>query len=248
MVKPVSSIRIKDLEVGFKKSGQAKVVAFFDDMLFGPGDFIALVGINGAGKSTLLRSLCGIQPLLSGEITINGRKIEDFSLDELSKSVSIVLTQKVGGFNLKVIDAVAAGQMPYTDAFHRMKKKNFDVVYNAMDRCGVSQYQHLPLDELSDGMFQKTMIARAIAQDTGTILLDEPSAFLDFASKHALFQMLGRLSSSEGRCVVISTHELDLALRYCNRILFVTEGKSRLMTIEEAKADSGFLAMGGGHL
>ena len=242
------SILIRDAGVGFVKAGRKNVVASFAGLRFGAGDFVAVVGNNGAGKSTLLRSICGLQPLISGEILLDDRRVSDYSLNELSKIVSIVLTQKIGGFNLKVIDAVAAGQMPYTDAFHRMREQNLEVVRMAMERCGVSHYQHLPLNELSDGMFQKTMIARALAQDTGILLLDEPSAFLDFASKHALFKMLRDSSASEGRCILISTHELDLALKYCNRVLLVGEGTGRLMTIEEAKKDAAFLEMGGGHL
>src|SRR4051812_384621 len=115
MVKEVSSIFIKDAEVGFMKSGHKKAVASFGELPFEAGDFVAVVGMNGAGKSTLLRSICGLQPLLSGEVFLQGKKVEDHSLNELSKTISIVLTQKVGGFNLKVIDAVGAGQMPYTD-------------------------------------------------------------------------------------------------------------------------------------
>jgi len=248
MVKKPASILIKGAKVGFIKSGRKQVVASFKDLNFEAGDFVAVVGMNGAGKSTLLRSICGLQPLLSGEIILEGKKVEDYSLNDLSKTIAIVLTQKVGGFNLKVIDAVGAGQMPYTDAFHRMKEKNFEVVHRAMERCGVAVFQHLPLHELSDGMFQKTMIARAMAQDTGIVLLDEPSAFLDFASKHALFKLLRELTLNEGRCVLISTHELDLALRYAGKVLLVNEGTGRLMTVEEAKKDAEFLAMGGGHL
>ena|SRR5688572_16984244 len=248
MVKDSPVISISNVLTGYRKSGVKNAVAAFRGLDFFAGDFVAVVGSNGVGKSTLLRTICGLLPPLEGEVILDGKRLRDITAAELSTKIAIVLTQRVGGFNLKVRDAVAAGQMPYTDAFHRMRPQNWSVVQEMLGRCGIADAGNLLLNELSDGMFQKTMIARALAQQTGALLLDEPSAYLDYASKHQLFMLLGELAQSANKCVLISTHELDLALRYCSRMLVMGAEGSRLLTVEDAKNDAAFMKMTGGYL
>jgi len=212
------------------------------------GELVGAVGLNGSGKSTLLRSIAGLQPVLSGRILIEGKTVSAHTSNGLAKKVAVVLTERIGGFNLNVTDLVATGQMPYTDGFHRLEESHRRAIKNAMDRCGVSTYSEKNVAELSDGMFQKTMIARAMAQQTPVMLLDEPTAFLDYASRHVLFQLLKDLCRDEKKCVMVTSHDLDLLLKYCDKILIVRNGSATLCTVGSAKNDPGFMEIAGGYL
>jgi iron complex transport system ATP-binding protein len=143
---------------------------------------------------------------------------------------------------------VAAGQMPYTNAFHVLKPENDVAIDLAMRRAQVTDFAHMLVHELSDGMRQKTMIARALAQQTDVLLLDEPTAFLDYASRHQLFTLLGALAREEKRCVIISTHDLDLVLRYCHKVLVMDSDGGVLMPVSEARNNARFMAIAGGFL
>lgn len=241
-------IKIQSATTGYLSGNRPLVVTELKDLFFGAGDFVAVVGKNGTGKSTLLRSICGIQPLLDGSITIGDRAVAEYRESELAQQLAVVLTERVGGFNLRVRDVVANGQMPYTDAFHRLRPENWARVDDAMRQCGVYDYRHRPVAELSDGMFQKTMIARAVAQDTGILLLDEPTAFLDYASRYELFIFLRNQAGQKKKCVLISTHEMDLALKYCTRILAIHGTGASMVNVSEARTDKLLQEIAGGYL
>ena len=187
-------------------------------------------------------------PILKGDIFIDRRPISDFLLNDLAKKIAIVLTEKIGGFNLTAYDVVAAGQMPYTNAFNRFEKENLSIIESAINTCGITAHQHKLLNELSDGLFQKTIIAKALAQQTPIMLLDEPSAFLDYASKHELFLLLKKLSSEENKCILVSSHDLDLVLKYCTRILVVAGTRATLLNLSEAKNNEEFKKITGGFI
>ncbi|MGZ3899207.1 MAG: ABC transporter ATP-binding protein [Bacteroidia bacterium] len=243
-----SCIKINNGAFGYRKNNlQTEVLKNIDLECF-PGDFIGIAGINGSGKSTLLRTLCGLIPLLSGEIFINGKPVSSISNTELAKQVSIVLTEKITGFNLTAFDAVAAGQLPYTNLFNKLEPHHLSIINKAIEDSGIVQHLHKPLSELSDGLFQKTMIARAIAQQTPVMLLDEPSAFLDYASKHELFRMLKNLSVEKQKCVLVSSHDLDLILKYCNKVLLVKNYSVELVATENARGHKIFTELSGGYL
>jgi iron complex transport system ATP-binding protein len=243
----LSRIKLRNARLGYHKTHEETEVLKGIDLDFFAGDFVGVVGLNGTGKSTLLKSICGLLPLLGGEIFLEEESIKNIRLTEIAKKVSIVLTERIGGFNLTAFDAVAAGQIPYTDAFHRLGEENIRIIDSAIEICGIKDHQHKLLHELSDGLFQKTMIARALAQLTPNILLDEPSAFLDYASKHELFLLLKKLSE-EGKCILVSSHDLDLVLKYCHRLLLVTEGKVELIQASEASQHPSFLSIGRGFI
>lgn len=213
-----------------------------------PTDFVGVVGLNGSGKSTLLRSLCGLLPALSGTVNINSQSLTTLSSLELSKMISIVLTEKIHGFNLTAYDAVAAGQFPYTNLFNKLMPQQLEIIKQAISDCGLKSHQHKLLSELSDGLFQKTMIAKSIAQQTPIMLLDEPTAFLDYASKHELFLLLKKLCSQQNKCVIVSSHDLDLILKYCNKVLLVKDASTTLIPSELAARHEIFNELSGGYL
>ncbi len=248
MVNTETGIKISDALTGYRKGKRDHKLVRIEDLEFKAGELVTIAGANGAGKSTLIRSICGLLPLLEGHIFINKKDVALMSPAELATQIAVVLTHKVGGFNLKVKDAVAAGQMPYTNAFHRLENVHNEAVKQAMILCNIKDVADTLLDELSDGMFQKTMIARALAQQTRILLLDEPSAFLDYSSKHQLFVLLKELAHNQGKCVLISSHELDLALKYSDRMLLMGAGTVQLLDPDAAREDQLFKEMSGGFL
>ncbi len=241
-------IVLKDTWLGYKKNNEKIAILKAVNLSFCAGEFIGVVGLNGIGKSTLLKSLCGLLPVLSGEIFIDQRPVTNYLLNDLAKKIAVVLTEKIGGFNLTAYDVVAAGQMPYTNSFNRLEKENLDIIAEAIKTCGITAHQHKLLNELSDGLFQKTIIAKALAQQTPIMLLDEPSAFLDYASKHDLFLLLKKLTVESNKCILVSSHDLDLLLKYCDKLLVVSPAGIELIKVSEAKTNKPFLEIGGGFI
>jgi iron complex transport system ATP-binding protein len=219
-----NSIVVENGKFGYRKGDSQTVILDQVNLDFKGGEFVGIVGLNGSGKSTFIRSISSIQPMLGGEVCINGKNISKISRTELAKEISIVLTEKISGFNLKCYDAIAAGRLPYTDLFHHLNESDQKIVKDCVRLLGLEKHKDKLLSELSDGLYQKTMIARALAQETGTMLLDEPGAFLDFASKHELFILLAKLCLEKDKCILVSSHELDLLLKYCKKIILVKDG------------------------
>ncbi|PBQ31841.1 ABC transporter ATP-binding protein [Sphingobacteriaceae bacterium] len=241
-------LSLNNVSLGYKKAGKDVVILKNLNLEFCQQEFIGIVGLNGIGKSTLLKSMCGLLPVLSGEIYLNKKNIEQVSLTELARKISIVLTEKVGGFNLTAYDVVAAGQIPYTNSFHELKSENLSVIDAAIESCGIKAHQLKPVNELSDGLFQKTIIAKSLAQQTPFMLLDEPSAFLDYASKHDLFILLKKLVEEHQKCILVSSHDLDLLIKYCNKLLVISEDSVELIKTSEARENRAFMQIGGGFL
>lgn len=238
-------IHIQQADFGYVgKNGPVKLLQNFSASFY-PGERIGLVGLNGVGKSTFIRTLAGLQPLLSGSITIGKQTLSESSALDLAKQMALVLTERPAGFNLTVFDVVASGQMPYTNAFHRLEAEHLDVIRKAISLIGIEPFQHKELAELSDGMFQKTLIAKALAQQTPILLLDEPSAFLDYGSKHELFLLLKQLSLEQQKCILVSSHDLDLLIKYCDKLLVLTHHSAELIPVSEAMHHEGFKAIGG---
>lgn len=238
-------IHIQQADFGYiGEKGPVNLLQDFSASFY-PGERIGLVGLNGVGKSTFIRTLAGLQPLLSGRITIGKQTLGESSALDLAKQMALVLTERPVGFNLTVFDVVASGQMPYTNAFHRLEAEHLDVIRKAIALIGIEPFQHKELAELSDGMFQKTLIAKALAQQTPILLLDEPSAFLDYGSKHELFLLLKQLSLEQQKCILVSSHDLDLLIKYCDKLLVLTQHSAELILVSEAMHHEGFKAIGG---
>jgi len=243
-----SLLHIRNADLGYKLGKRKVLVLNVNDLEFFEGDFVGVVGINGAGKSTFLKSISGEIHPLSGAIYFEQKSITDYDLRELSKKLALVLTEKVQGFNLTVFDLVASGQMPYTNMFHQLNENNLQVIEAAMNQIGIKELSSIPLKELSDGNFQKAILAKALAQQTRVLVLDEPGAYLDFGSKHRLFEDLQRLASVEKKCILLSSHDLQLVKKYCTKVLLVYKSKAELLDIQEAVNHPAFLHLGGGYL
>lgn len=189
------------------------------------GKMTALLGRNGTGKSTLLRAIASLGKPQGGVIRIGGDDIESLSSEQLARRVSFVNTERIDVEALSVHDIVAIGRSPYTDWMGRLSKEDEAVVRHAISVAGVEHLMYRSVDTLSDGECQRVMIARALAQDTPVILLDEPTSFLDLPNRYELCRLLSELAHTQNKCIIFSTHELDIALSLADSIALVDTPK-----------------------
>ena len=197
------------------------------------GKLTALVGRNGTGKSTLLRAIATLGEKKTGEILIDETPIEQLSPMQMARLISLVTTDKVRITNLRCRDVVALGRAPYTNWIGRMQEQDNQIVEQALSSVGMSDYADKTMDRMSDGECQRIMIARALAQQTPIILLDEPTAFLDMPNRYELCSLLRRLAHQEQKCILFSTHELDIALSLCDSIALISPPKLHILPTEE---------------
>lgn len=200
------------------------------------GQLACLIGENGIGKSTLLKTLTGFLPKLKGSLLLGNRDIESFSQRELARQVSIVLTQKPDVQNLTIEEIIGLGRSPYTGFFGRLRAEDRKVVDDAIATMGIEKLRGRMIQTLSDGERQKVMIAKALAQETSIILLDEPTAFLDFPSKAETFLSLQRMAHERDKLILLSTHDLELAVRFADSLLEVKRGRLQAVSASEVKA------------
>lgn len=200
------------------------------------GQLACLIGENGIGKSTLLKTLTGFLPKLKGSLLLGNRDIESFSQRELARQVSIVLTQKPDVQNLTIEEIIGLGRSPYTGFFGRLRAEDRKVVDDAITTMGIEKLRGRMIQTLSDGERQKVMIAKALAQETSIILLDEPTAFLDFPSKAETFQSLQRMAHERDKLILLSTHDLELAVRFADSLFEVKSGRLQAVSATEVKA------------
>lgn len=201
------------------------------------GQLHCLIGRNGIGKSTLLKTLTGFLPKLSGNLLLDGQGIESFTQQALARKISIVLTQKPDVQNLTVAEVIGLGRSPYTGFFGKLRARDWAVVNDAIRSVGIEPLRHRMIQTLSDGERQKVMIAKALAQGTPIILLDEPTAFLDFPSKAETFQLLRSMAHEKDKLIVLSTHDLELAVRFADCLLEVEEGSLHTVTAAEVRQE-----------
>lgn len=185
------------------------------------GRMVALLGRNGTGKSTLLRAMAKLGDVAEGEILVDGKSIADIDIRQFARLVAFVNTERVDVEALSAYDLVAIGRSPYTDWLGRLTDDDRVVIERSMRVTGVEHLAERMVETLSDGECQRVMIARALAQDTPVILLDEPTAFLDLPNRYELCTLLSRLAHDEGKLILFSTHELDIALTLADSIALV---------------------------
>ena len=213
----------ENLAVGYpgRKHQSAKTVLSDLNLTLPQGSLTLLIGANGSGKSTLLRTISGAQMPLSGQVFIKGEAIDEISLRERAKLLALVYTDRTGGGGLTVGELVGLGRQPYTGFIGRLSTEDRDAVNAAMVAVGIAHKADNFTATLSDGERQKAMIARALAQQTPLIILDEPTAFLDIASRLEIMQLLGRLANEEGKTILLSTHEIASAIGVADRLWVV---------------------------
>lgn len=214
---------IKNLNIGYVSKKKTTLVYKDITANFTSGMLVGIIGKNGLGKSTLLRTIAGLQEKLSGEILFDGKTSDKLSMQELSKLIAVVLTEKVGGFNLMVTDLVSLGRVPYTNAFNHLSDEDTWIIDECISICGLTDHKFKPISELSDGLFQKAMIAKGLAQQTSILLLDEPTAYLDFPSKHQLFELLKKVTIEDKKCIITSSHDIELVLKYASHLLIMSD-------------------------
>lgn len=217
------ALAINDATIGYRNGKSVTPVVTAINATLCAGEVVALIGMNGAGKSTLLRTLSAFQPPLSGRVEFEKGDIGQLSSSELARCVSVVLTENSFS-TLSVDEVVSLGRTPYTGFLGRLSDDDKAIVAAAMERMGVRHLAEREYATLSDGEKQKSMIAKAIAQQTPLMLLDEPTAFLDFRSKVQLFRTLRTLAADFGKAVVVSTHDIEMALRFADKLWLIYDG------------------------
>jgi len=217
-------LSLHDITIGYPRATIARHLSAHLDR----GTMTCLIGRNGSGKSTLLRTVAMLQPPLSGSITVSVPTPTDITAltpRQRAKTIGLVLTSRTAPDNMLVREMVAMGRSPYTGFWGTLSSCDNDIVAQAMSMTGVTAFANTPVGNLSDGERQKVMIAKALAQQTPIIMLDEPTAFLDYPSKISVMQTLHSLCHDSGVTVLLSTHDLDAALRITDNVWLLADGK-----------------------
>ncbi|MEC3964481.1 ABC transporter ATP-binding protein [Flagellimonas halotolerans] len=213
-------LSVKNLTVGY----ESKIVAERINFELETGMLCGIVGINGIGKSTLLRTLGGFQPKLDGNIKLKGKNLEKYTSSTLSKELSVVLTEQPASKNLTVQELIALGRQPYTNWLGTLTEDDKHRIKDSLDTFLLKELKHRKCHEISDGQLQRVLVARAMAQDTTLILLDEPTTHLDLYHKVQILKMLQELAHEKQKTILFTTHEIELAIQLCDRIL-ILDGK-----------------------
>jgi iron complex transport system ATP-binding protein len=232
------------LEIGYFSKKKKIPIASAIDFSIEPGKLVTLVGANGIGKSTLLRTLSGMQPKLNGKVMMAGKDLTSYSSLDRATQLSVVLTEAPASRNLTVRELISLGRQPYTNSFGMLSEKDRQEIQNAMEITETVSLEHRKCFELSDGQLQRVVIARALAQDTPLIILDEPTTHLDLYHRAYILKLLKRLTSEEGKTVLFSTHEIDLGIQLAD-IMIVMEKDATYVDepgklIEQGRFDSLF--------
>ena len=213
----------EDLTIGYSSKKTTKIVAEHLHFHLKKGTFVSLLGKNGIGKSTLLRTLSNVQKPLLGNIFIDQKNLTHFSNQQLAASISLVLTERLPESQLTVFELVALGRQPYTNWVDHLTAFDIEKIETAMSLTEITHLSTQRYYELSDGQLQRVLIARALAQDTPLIILDEPTAHLDLHHTLQIFKVLKKLVTETSKTILISTHEINLAIKFSDEIALMTE-------------------------
>ncbi len=227
----------ENLSIGYPSSKSDTVIALDISLNLERGKLIGLIGVNGSGKSTLLRTLSGLQDVLSGNIFIEEKPLKTIPPEKLAQSLSVVLTGQAISKNLTVLELVALGRQPYTNWLGTLTESDKTIIKSALEATEIVDFKDKKCYELSDGQLQRVLIARALAQDTPLILLDEPMTHLDLHHKASILKLLKSIAHEQGKTVLFSTHDIEYALQLCDNIIVMKDGRATFDTPLQLIAD-----------
>ena len=227
-------LQTKSLSIGYKKS-KGRVLFIQQDLNLSAaqGEMVCLIGPNGCGKSTLIRSIAGLQPYFAGEIYIGGKAISKQNNKSRALLIGLVLTDRVEAGNLNVFDIVSIGRQPHTNWLGGLSETDEKRIWEALEQVHLTAYAKRLFNELSDGEKQRVMIAKALVQDTSLIILDEPTAHLDLPNRVEIMLLLRNLAKQTQKTIILSTHELDLALQVADTIWLMQQNKGVAVGVPE---------------
>lgn len=240
-----NALEAVDLTIGYidKNRGDSVITSHIDFALK-KGELVSLVGANGIGKSTLLRTLTGIQPCLNGSVFIEGKNVKTYSSFQLATKLSVVFTEPPASKNLSVEEMISLGRQPYTNWIGSLSPKDIKAVTFALEATETTNLGKKKCFELSDGQMQRVSIARALAQDTPIIILDEPTTHLDLYHRAYVLKLLKNLATETQKTILFSTHEIDLAIQLADKMIVMSKNgtsfNSPCQLINEGKFDSLF--------
>jgi iron complex transport system ATP-binding protein len=210
------------ISIGYTSKKIKNIIVSNINLSLEKGKLIALIGANGIGKSTLLRTITGIQKTISGTVLLNGKNIHELDALTLAQKLSVVLTEKLPPSNLTVWELIALGRQPYTNWIGTLTDKDIAKINEAIELTQISHLISKKHYEISDGQLQIVLIARALAQDTPLIILDEPTTHLDLLHKVVLFKLLKKLTQETEKCILFSTHDIDMAIQLSDEMIIMT--------------------------
>jgi len=219
---PHTVLQLLDVAVGYKN----EVVSSAINFELAAGELMAIVGVNGIGKSTLLRSIGAVQPKLSGAIEIMGKPIAQYSSGKLATKISMVLTEGIVTKNMTVWELVALGRHPHTNWIGSLSSEDNTKIADAIEMLALVELKQKFCFELSDGQLQRVLIARALAQDTPIILLDEPTTHLDLYHKVQILKLLKQIAQERKKAILFTSHEIEMALKICDKLI-VLDGRNQ---------------------
>ena len=226
MINNTNILQTKNLSIGYTSKKEVKTIATDISIYLNKGKLITLIGGNGIGKSTLLRTITAIQKPISGEVFLNEKDIFSMDNSDLAQQQSLVLTDKLPSSNLTVWELIALGRQPYTNWIGTLSEVDINKINKAVQLTNIEHLTEKKHYEISDGQLQKVLIARALAQDTGLIILDEPTTHLDLFHKVSVFKLLQKLAHESEKCILFSTHDIDLAIQLSDEMIVMTKEKT----------------------
>ena len=229
-------LELRDLYIGYSDDKCQHVVAEGLNASLPRGTLTCLIGANGAGKSTLMRTMAAFQEPLRGDVCVDGKLVSSYTPRELSERIGVVLTEKSLPADLTIEEVVGLGRVPYTNFWGTLTVGDRKVIDEALAHVGLDALRHRKIYQVSDGERQKTMIAKALAQQTPVIFLDEPTAFLDYPSKIAMMQLLRRLAHEQNKLILLSTHDLEIAFQTSDYIWLLQSSGLRTGALSELAA------------
>lgn len=236
-------LEVKDLTIGYTSKKSISKVQEGINLNIQQGKLVSILGKNGIGKSTLLRTLTKLQDRLEGEVILDSKELNQYDYKELSKKISMVLTERLPESQLTVFELVALGRQPHTNWIDKLQKEDLDIVMVALEQTDTKHLSEKRFFELSDGQLQRVLIARALAQNTEIIILDEPTAHLDIHHTIKIFQLLKNLVDETGKTIIISSHEVNLAIQFSNQLILLTDEKVHNGTTKELIEQHAFASL-----